>query len=73
MQTENETGPFQIGDMLRYDKSHIKGYMAEYFIVTDITYIMGNPVRYDLIQLDDNYKCKLDIGSPSHKRFIKIS
>ena len=73
MQTENETNLFQIGDMLRYDKSHIKGFLTEYFIVTDITFINGWPVQYDLMQLDDKYNCKLPINSPAYKRYTKIS
>lgn len=73
MQTENEKSLYQIGDMLRYDKSHIKGFLVEYFIVTDITFINGWPVQYDLMQLDDKYNCKLPINSPAYKRYTKIS
>lgn len=73
MQMENKTNLYQIGDMLRYDKSYIKGFLAEYFIVTDITFIDGWPVQYDLMQLDDKYNCKLPINSPAYKRYTKIS
>jgi len=76
MQMESETNLYQIGDMLRYrayDKSHIKGYLTEYFIVTDITFINGRPVQYDLMQLECTYNCKLTINSPSYKRYTKIS
>ncbi len=73
MLTEKDQSLFQIGDMLRYDKSHIKGFLTEYFIVTDITFINGWPVQYDLMQLDDKYNCKLPINSPAYKRYTKIS
>ena len=70
MLTEKEKSPYQIGDMLLYDKSM---YMKEYYIVTDITLINGWPVQYDLIQLDNDSRCELTINGPVYKRFKKIS
>ena len=70
MLTEKDQNLYQIGDMLRYDKSM---YMKEYYIVTDITFINGWPVQYDLMQLDDKYNRKLPINSPTYKRYTKIS
>ena len=67
MPMEKQPSQYQIGDMLHYMTAQ------EYFIVTDITFINGWPVRYDLMQLDKEYRCHLDIGTPIIERFKKIS